>query len=242
MGGQTEVCPTLQLMSNLKYQYGRLSYRKKSTGAERGREDWSLTRNCDGTVTMRCLAMTDDSKLVRDVIYTRRKDGRPVDAFIRLQAADRLIGCGYFRVHGGSMDVIADGDETGHSVQTLTVPKDFFSIATHAVMLDGWMYFNYDREKGGEQLRIFYNTSTRLDGADGPLGRVETCRVKFISEEEVEVPAGRFKAAHFQMDSDNLEVPAANLWVAGEDKILLRCDWRELDLEYVLTTWKVEQS
>ena len=242
MGGQNSVCPTLQLMSNLKYQYGRLSYRKKSTGAERGREDWSLTRNCDGTVTMRCLAMTDDSKLIRDVIYTRRKDGLPVDAFIRLQAADRLSGSGYFRVHGGSMDVIVDGDETGHSVQTLAVPKDFFSIATHAVMLDGWMYFNYDREKGGEQLRIFYNTSTRLDDADGPLGRVETCRVELIGEEEVEVPAGRFKAAHFQMDSDNLEVPSANLWVAGEDKILLRCDWRGLDLEYVLTSWKVEQS
>jgi len=138
--------------------------------------------------------------------------------------------------------VIADGDETGHSVQTLTVPKDFFSIATHAVMLDGWMYFNYDREKGGQQPRIFYNTSTRLDGADGPLGRVENCRVELIGEEEVEVPAGRFKAAHFQMDSDNLEVPAANLWVAGEDRILLRCDWRGLDLEYVLTSWKVEQS
>jgi hypothetical protein len=229
-------------MSKLKYQYGRLSYRKKSTGGERGREDWSLTRNCDGTVTMRCLAMTDDSKLLRDVIYTRNKDGRPVDAFIRLQATDRLIGSGYFRVHSGAMDVIVDGDGTGHSVQTLTVPEDYFSIATHAVMLDGWMYFNYDRDKGGEQLRTFYNTSTRLDGADGPLGRVETCRVKLIGEEEVEAPAGKFKAAHFQVDSDNLEFPAASLWVAGEDKILLRCDWRGLDLEYVLTTWKVEQS
>jgi uncharacterized protein Usg len=229
-------------MSNLKYQYGRLSYRKKSTGGERGREDWSLTRNCDGTVTMRCLAMTDDSKLVRDVIYTRRKDGRPVDAFIRLQAADRLIGSGYFHFQGGAMDVIADGDKTGHTVQTLTVPENFFSIATHAVMLDGWMYFNYDRAEGGEQLRTFYNTSTRLDGADGPLGRLENCRVKLIGEEEVEVPAGRFKASLLQVDSDNLEFPASSLWVAGEDKILLRCDWRELDLEYVLTTWKVEQS
>ena len=229
-------------MSKLKYQYGRLSYRKKSTGGERGREDWSLTRNRDGTVTMRCLAMTDDSKLVRDVIYTRRKDGRPVDAFIRLQVADQLIGSGYFRVQDGMMDVIADGNETGHSVQTVNVPEDFFSITTHAVMVDGWMYFNYDRSTGGEQLRVFYNTSTRLDGADGPLGRVETCRVKFIGEEEVEIPAGRFKATQFQVDSDNLEVPASNIWVAGEDKILLRCDWRELDLEYVLTAWKVEQS
>jgi hypothetical protein len=229
-------------MSKLKYQYGRLSYRKKSTGSERGREDWSLTRNCDGTVTMRCLAMTDDSKLVRDVIYTRRKDGRPVDAFIRLQAADRLIGSGYFRVHDGAMDVIVDANETGHSVQRLAVPEDFFSIATRAVMLDGWMYFNYDRAKGAEQERTFYNTSTRLEGADGPLGRMETCRVKLIGEEEVEVPAGKFKAAHFQIDSDNLEFPAASFWVAGEDKILLRCDWREFDLEYVLASWKVEQS
>jgi hypothetical protein len=229
-------------MSKLKYQYGRLSYRKKSTGGERGREDWSLTRNYDGTVTMRCLAMTDDSNLVRDVIYTRRKDGRPMDAFIRLQAADRLTGSGYFRVQGGAMDVIADGSETGHSVQKLAVPEDLFSIATHAIMTDGWMCFNYDRAKGGEQLRAFYNTSTRLDGADGPLGRVETCRVKLIGEEEVEVPAGRFKAARFHMDSDNLEFPASSFWVAGEDKILLRCDWRELDLEYVLASWKVEQS
>ena len=228
-------------MSNLKYQYGRLSYRHKSTGAERGREDWSLTRNLDGTVTMRCLAMTDDSMLVRDVIYTRRKEGRPVDAFIRLQVADRLIGSGYFHIRDGAMDVISDGAKTGHSVQTLIVPPDYFSIATHAVMLDGWMYFNYDRLMGGEQLRMFYNTSTRLDGADGPLGRVETCRVNLIGEEEVEVPAGKFKAAHIQVDSDNLEFPAASLWVAGEDKILLRCDWRELDLEYVLTSWKVEQ-
>jgi hypothetical protein len=228
-------------MSNLKYQYGRLSYRKKSTGGERGREDWSLTRNCDGTITMRCLAMTDDSMLVRDVIYTRRKDGRPVDAFIRLQAADRLIGSGYFRVQGAAMDVIADGLETGHSVQKLAVPEDPFSIATHAVMLDGWMYFNYDRAKGGEQTRAFYNTSTRLDGADGPLGRIETRRVKLIGEEEVEVPAGRFKAAHFQMDSDNLEVPSSSIWVAGEDKILLRCDWPGLDFEYILASWKVEQ-
>ncbi len=229
-------------MSKLKYQYGRLSYRKKSTGGERGREDWRLTRNRDGTVTMRCLAITDDTKLVRDVIYTRRKDGLPVDAFIRLQVADQLIGSGYFRVQNGAMDVIADGNETGHSVQTVNVPDDFFSIATHAVMLDSWIYYNYDRAKGGEQLRTFYNTSTRLDGADGPLGRVETCRVKLVGEEEVEIPAGKFKATHIQVDSDNLEVPASNFWVAGEDRILLRCDWRELDLEYVLTSWKVEHS
>jgi len=228
-------------MLDLKYQYGRLSYRRKSTGVEHGREDWSLTRNRDGTVTMRCLAMTDDSNIVRDVIYTRSRDGRPVDAFIRLQVADRLIGAGYFRVHAGRMEVITDGATTGHSVQTVNLPTDFLSIMTRAMMPDAWAYFLYDRAEGGEQLRTVYNASTRLDGTDGPLGRLETCRVKLIGEEEVEVPAGKFKAAHFQASSYALAPAILDFWVAGEDKILLRCDWRELDLEYTLTSWKVEQ-
>ncbi|MGE0131192.1 MAG: hypothetical protein AB7U82_24190 [Blastocatellales bacterium] len=226
-------------MLDLKYQYGRLSYRRKSTGIEYGREDWSLTRNRDSTVTMRCLAMTDDSKLVRDVIYTRSRDGHPIDAFIRLQAADRLTGAGYFRVHAGRMDVITDGAASGHSVQTISVPTDFFSIMTRALMLDAWIYFNYDRAKGGEQLRTFYKTS---DGAEGPLGRMETCRVKLIGEEEVGVPAGNFKAAHFQVTTDTPKSSVADIWVAGEDRILLRFDSGEFDLECALASWKVEQS
>ncbi len=228
-------------MSELRYQHGRLSYIKKSTGIERGREDWQLTRNRDGATTMRCLAMTDDSKFVRDVIYTRGSNGCPTEAFIRLQVGNQLIGSGYFRVHDDAMRVITDSVETGHAVQSVKVPTDFFSIMTHAVMLDGWTYFNYDRAKGGEQIRTFYNTSTRWDGTDGPLGRMETYRVKFIGEEEVTVPAGTFKATHFTIDSDLIKVPTSNIWVAGEDKILLRYDWDEFDLEYVLTSWKMEQ-
>lgn len=227
-------------MSELKYQYGRLSYRQKSTGAERGREDWWLTRNRDGSTTMRALAMVDDSKLVRDVTYTRGADGRPTDVFMRLQVAEQLLGCGYFRVQGETMQVIVDGDETGHVAQKLKVPTAYFSIITHAVMLDGWIIFNYDRAQGGEQLRTFYNTSSRWNGTDGPLGRLETHRVRLVNEEETEVPAGRFKATHFQIDSNLLKVPTAHLWVAGQDKILLRYDWGELDLEYVLTAWKTE--
>lgn len=227
-------------MLELKYQYGRLSYRRKSTGQERGREDWGLTRNRDGTTTMRCLAMTDDSRFVRDVVFTRNKEGRPIDAFIRLQVDARLIGTGYFRVDGGRLQVTADSLETGHTDQSLKVMSEPFSIVTHAVMLDGWTIFNYDRARGGEQSRAVYNTSTRWNGTDGPLGRMETCRVNLLGDEEVTVPAGTFKATHFTIDSDTLEVPTAHLWVAGEDRILLRYDWGELDHEYVLTSWKTE--
>lgn len=224
-------------MSELHYQHGRLSYRKKSTGVERGREDWWLTRNRDGTVTMRTLSMTDDSQFVRDVTYTRSKEGRPTDAFIRLQVADRLIGHGVFRVLDDKLEVSAEGVETGHTTQTVKVPTDFFAITTHAVMLDGWIWFNYDHAKGGEQVRTFYNTSTKWNGTDGPLGRLEVYRIKLLGEEEITVPAGTFKASHFTMDSDLLKVPTSHLWVTGQDRILLRYDWTDFDLEYVLTEW-----
>lgn len=228
-------------MTDFKYQHGRLTYLKKSTSQERGYEDWQLTRNRDGSVTMRCLAITDDSRFVRDVTYTRSKEGRPMDAFVRLQVENHLLGTGYLHLEADKLVVVTDSAETGHSIQTINIPTDFFSIVTHAVMLDGWAIFNYDRARGGEQRRAIYNTSTRWDGTDGPLGRVGAIRLNLLGEEEITVPAGTFKAAHFTIDSDEPKVPTAHLWVAGEDKILLRYDWGELDHEYVLTWWKTEK-
>ena len=232
-------------MSKLKYQYGRLSCLKKSTGREPGRElgceDWWLTRNRDGTTTMRCLAMNGDSKVVRDVTLTRTKEGFPTDAFVRLQVENQLIGLGYFRTEGDTLRITTDGIETGHTEQSIKVPTDLFTIVTHAVMLDGWAIFNYDRAKGGEQVRAIYNTSTRWNGMDGPLGRMGTYRINLLGEEEITVPAGTFKATHFTIDSEFKNVPTSHLWVAGEDRILLRYDWGEFDHEYVLTLWKTEQ-
>lgn len=228
-------------MSDFKYQHGRLAYIKKSTGQERGREDWQLTRNRDGSVTMRCLAITDDSKFVRDVTYTRSKDGFPTDAFIRLQVEDRLIGKGYFQIENDKLVVMTDSADTGQTTQTVAIPKDYFSIVSHSVMLEGWAIFNYDRRLGGEQNRTVYNTSTQWNGTDGPLGRLETIRLNLLGEEEITVPAGTFKAAHFTMAFADPKIPTSHLWVAGEDKILLRCDWAGMDHEYVLTSWKTER-
>ncbi len=224
---------------NLVHYHGMLSYRRKSTGAERGREYWSLTRHRDGTRTMRCVAMTEDSQFVRDVTYTLGKDHRPLDVFIRLQVGERFVGSGYFRVEGDQMRVVTDGWDTGHVNQTLCVPECFY-IVTHAVMLDGWMFWSYDKAKGGEQCIPIYNTSTQWDGTDGPLGRQETLRVTLVGEEEMEVPAGRFHTTHFRFESDFINVPTSDLWITGEDLVLVKYDWSGLGLEYVLVSLVTE--
>jgi len=224
----------------LRYITGRLLYRKKSTGAVRGREDFSITENRDGTVTLTALAITDDSGFVRHVVYTKAADGRPSDAFVRLQVNGDFVGSGYFRVEGDTLHITTDTAMTGHTVQAVKIPTDFFSLVTHSVMLDGWIALNYNWEVGGLQRRIFYNTSTLWNGTDGPLGRLETYRVTGLDDKDVTCPAGVFPCRHVRMEADFLKVPASDIYVTGKHKVLVKYDWNEFDLEYVLETLKEE--
>lgn len=220
-------------MSALVVRRGVLSYRKRSTGVERGREPWMLTVNRDGSRTMRCLAMTDDSEFVRDVTYTLRSDERLHDAFVRLQVGDRLVGTGYFVLRGHELEVVTDAQESGRTHQRLMV-EPRLHLVTHAVMLDAWPWWSYEREIGGEQSLAIYNTSTRWNGTDGPLGRLEVLRVRQHDDERITVPAGTFHCRHLSFDSDAIPSPTSQVWLTGDDAVLVRYDWPDLDLEYVL--------
>ena len=184
--------------------------------------------------------MTDDSKFVRDVTYTLGADERPADVFIRLQVGGALVGTGYFRTEGDRLRVITDAAETGHTEQVVPVPPRFH-VTTHAMMLDAWPFWAYDLARGGEQTITVYNTSTRWNGTDGPLGRIEGLRLRFVGEEEVTVPAGTIGCRRFTLETDAVKVPTSNIWVAGGDNLMMRYDWGDLDLEYVLASWVKER-
>lgn len=224
----------------LAYITGRLIYRRKSTGVIRGREDFSITENRDGTATLAAIAVTDDSKFVRHVTYTRSADGRPKDAFVRLQVDGALVATGYFRLDERDLHITTDTAMTGHTVQVVKAPADFFSIVTHSVVLDGWIVLNYDWKAGGLQRRTFYNTSTLWNGTDGPLGRMETYRVSGFEDADVDSPAGTFRCRHVRMDADFLKVPPSDIFVTGRHNVLVKYDWNDFDLEYVLETLKEE--
>lgn len=222
-------------MSPLGYLHGRLAYRKKSTGLERGREDFWLTRNRDGSRTLRSLAMTDDSRFVRDVTFTLGADRRPQDVFVRLQVEGRLQGTGYFRTAGDTLHVVTDTADAGHAVQAVKVPPRFH-VTSHAVMLDGWPFWALDPHGPKKQEVWVYNTSTKWNGTDGPSGRMETIDVADLGEEDVTVPAGTFRCRRYSLDSRHVkDVPTSQVWVTGDDLLLVRYDWSGFDLEYVLT-------
>ena len=224
----------------LQFMQGRLSYRRKTdSGTERGREHWSLTRNRDGSRTMRVVAMTDDSKFVRDIVYTLDATERPMLVLIQLQVGSELVGSGYFRVSGDRMTVVTDGIDTGHTVQVVNVPERFH-VLTHAVMLDGWPAWALDFGKGGSQTIDVYTTSPLWNGTSGPLGRMTQQRFTLLGTEEITVPAGTFQARHLRFGDDTDPERASHVWITGEDNILLKYDWPAYGMEYLLETLTIE--
>ena len=220
-------------MSDLMVRSGQLLYRRISSGEDRGREDFQLTRNRNGSRTLRSLARTDDSRFVRDVTYTVDGDGRPQEAFVRLQVSERWIGSGYFRTHGDVLHLTAESAGRGSTETSVTVPPRFH-IMTHAVMLDGWTFWAFDPEEEGEQSLLIYNTSTRWDGTDGPVGGLQYLAAKKLGKEQVQVPAGTFQTTRYRLHSEDIGSPPCDLWVEDEDLLLVQYRWDEFDLEYVL--------
>ena len=224
----------------LQFMEGRLSYRRKTdSGTERGREHWSLTRNRDGSRTMRVVAMTDDSKFVRDIVYTLDANGSPLLVLIQLQVGSELVGSGYFRVSGDRMTVVTDGIDTGHTVQVVNVPERFH-VLTHAVMLDGWPAWALDFEQGGSQTIDVYTTSPLWNGTSGPLGRMTRQRFTLVGTEEITVPAGTFQARRLRFGDDTDPERASHVWITGEDNILLKYDWPAYGMEYLLESLTIE--
>lgn len=220
-------------MSALAVRQGVLSYRTRSTGVEHGRECWTLTVNRDGSRTMRCLAMTDTAEVVRDVTYTLRSDERPHDVFMRLQVGDALVGAGYFVLRGHELEVVTDAPASGRTHQRLLV-EPRLHIATQAMMLEAWPWWLYDREIGGEQALTVYNTSTRWNGTDGPLGRLETLRIRQHDDDRVTVPAGTFHCRHVSFNVDAPASPMSHAWITADDAVLVRYERDGVDLECVL--------
>ena len=219
-----------------EHHHGRLLYRRRDGGDVRGREDWALTLNRDGSRTMRCLAITDDSAFVRDVTYTIDHARQPVDAFVRVQVLGRVIGAGYFRTDGDTLRLTADSPAAGR-VEQVVPSAGPLHIITHAVMLDGWTFWHYDTNGPADQSLTCYNTSTRWNGTDGPVGRIEQLQVSLIGAEPVTVPAGTFECKHYVLSSDIVKSPPSHLYVTGDHNILVRYDWEGLGLEYVLEHW-----
>ena len=152
---------------------------------------------------------------------------------------DLLVGSGYFRVSGDTMNIVTDSIDTGHTLQSVHVPPRFH-VLTHAVMLDGWPAWALDAELGGDQTIAVYSTSQLWNGTDGPLGRMSKQQFTLLGSEQITVPAGTFQAQHIRFGANPDPKLGSHVWVTGPDNILVKYDWPSLGLEYVLVSLTTE--
>ncbi|MEM2591103.1 MAG: hypothetical protein QXI60_00795 [Thermofilaceae archaeon] len=214
---------------------GKYLYRTLKERRERGTEDWVLTRQVDGSRTLRAMVQITDTGVLRDVILTVDESFRPKEAYMRLWVKGKFIGSAVYFVEGNRLEAIVLTPENGRLTQQLSVPGHF-SFVGHPVAGDGWHFWYYDLARGGEQEITVYNPETLGGGSGAILGVIQKFKAKFLGEEEVSVPAGKFFARHYELGG------MFHIWVSGEDHVLVRMTLPQANLEYVLIEYKPNGS
>ncbi|MBI4468682.1 MAG: hypothetical protein HY650_05090 [Acidobacteria bacterium] len=210
---------------------GKYLYRIMDSPVERGYEDWYLTIHVDGSRTMRSNVQLAGSGIVRDTVQSLDPSMRPREAFQMLWVKGKFVGSAFFTVFGDKLHAVVNRPGEDPLVQETAIPKSF-SLVTHPLSGDGWHFWYYDRAKGGEQELTVYNLDTFGSGPQGLLGKIEKHKAKLVGEEEVTVPAGKFKTRHYEFGG------VFHMWVTGEDQICAKLTLPSAKLEYLLSEYR----
>jgi hypothetical protein len=217
---------------------GRLSYLHDRQG-ETGREWFSVTVQPDRSRTLRAVCEMDDERLLRDVTYSVDGQWRPRDAYVRLVRGGEFQGAGWFRFDGAGAECEAFTAADGRISQRVEIAGGAQLFAPHPVSCDGWQAaaFDFARGPGLQRLARCTNSSSRPDGASGPmLGRVFK-DLEYVGDEQLTVAAGSFAARHMRIHPRQGAMaswPPLEFWVTGEDFLLVRMRWELLETTYDL--------
>jgi hypothetical protein len=197
-------------------------------GRERGREDFQLLVHPDGS---RTLIMWNETRARHSQIHAVLRveaNFRPLEAYVSYWSYGVFRGSGLVRVDGDEIRTQISGP-TGTSQQILPVPA-WFSIATHPLAADGWHQLPVRKKRGQQQSTTLINLDTAKELNVPILARVQQQPWQWLGEEKVTVPAGTFTTQRYRSGE-------SDVWVMGEDRILVRFLWPSLGSDYVLTKY-----
>jgi hypothetical protein len=214
---------------------GKMTFRTLSDGRVRGGEDFRLLVHPDGS---RQIFISKDFKAVNaQQTMVSRVDARfrPLETFASYWTRDGFRGSMYVTVSGNELNAVAFGPK-GRVETSLQVPADI-SVVHHGEVMNGWYYWSEDPESRAEQTSSVYvlNAAPRGDAQVG--GFLTESRFTRLGRETVTTPAGRFDVIHYRLAG----VEALDMWVAGEDRLLVRQTDTRNDREYLLTELAVAQ-
>ena len=164
----------------VKTIHGKYLYQTLKEHRPRGAEEWVMTKYVDGSRTVRMMVTIGDTGVQRDVVLTVDPSYRPKEAYARLWVKGKYVGSAVYSVHGDKLDAIVITPNNGRITQEVNVPQNF-SFVAHPIAGDGWHFWYYNQERGGEQDVTVYNPDTlgagfRLAAGRGAVVEGQVCR------------------------------------------------------------------
>ncbi len=206
---------------------GHYQYTAISDGADRGEEAFQLIVHPDGSRTMMIWHDLAAKDAQFSVLLRTARNFRPLSAYVSYWVENGYKGQTLFTVNGDRITARTFGP-SGEHVQVLEVPEQF-SIGTHPVSADGWHLWYADKLPATGAAINLFSVEASADLDKPMLGTLVAMPVEIVGDEVVETPAGSFNTTHFRL------MGATDLWVTGEDRLLVRMVQSRFDREYLLT-------
>ncbi|MBM3505060.1 MAG: hypothetical protein FJX65_14445 [Alphaproteobacteria bacterium] len=224
-------------MQHRKYS-GRIDYIDFKRGCL-GQEWFTVTVQPDGARTLRAFCEVAKSDLVRDVTLSLDGQWLPTDCFVRLVKGGKFLGSGWFRFTDRGIECESYTPDAGRVSQVIDTGQRVRIFACHPLMTDGWQtrQFDHGRPEKTQIVRPWAHPSPLPDGSTGPMAGIGQKTIEYVGEEEIEVPAGRFRCRRYNLHVSNPANPPMITWVHGEDSQLIKMHWALREFDYVLAAY-----
>ena len=208
-----------------------LTFEPHRHGQERGRERFHMTFQEDGRRTLSAVCESDDPpSVLRHVTMTYGSDGRPTEAFVRMDVGGQYMGSGWFDLRERQASLEGRNARGGRLSSSVELDAPLAFIGCDPIVSDAWHMANYDLSKGpGRQHTDGVLSSADARGATGPMLWTLKTGMHFVGPEHIEVAAGTFDALHFQIVDTagqmQEEHPPYDIWTTSDgDYVALRSE------------------
>jgi len=217
---------------------GKIHYTSDKPGREdqeRGREWFTITKNGDGSRTLRALCQIDDPPAVwRDVVQTVGPDNLPTDSFVRLCVGGEFVGSSWYRFGENFIECEGFTAAEGRISQRFDTQGRAIYFDPHPIQGDAWLFYMYDRSQGPgmQSFDDLFMSSHDHRGATGPMlvPHGPGLLLGYVGRERITVGAGTFDALHFHWgdrtdpgDTENKhrKHPPYEVWVTDDDDFIV---------------------
>ncbi len=205
---------------------GTLRLQTKTDKRYRGVEEWRIFVHPNGSRTMILSKDFIAANALQIMTAHVDKNFRPIDVFATCWVPDGYRGSIRASVDGTELRAVSEGPG-GRIEDILEVPHEL-SVVTHGESMNGWYLWQGERDADGVHKATYFNFSPAPGGQETVKGRLHPATFTYPGNETITVPAGTFETERYLLT--NIE-----MWITGEDRILVKQAITDEDKEYVLT-------